>query len=621
VSKDLVLDIIAKKNSRDLSTLADEFDRLAKQTDDAGNRMHRAGTFAQFLDAELAKTKVHVKELGEEFDRTGNKDVFAKLRGAQGNLRSLERIKTDLSNALENGVRDAIPVVESSLSEAGNAANKGFWQTFSSLPPEAQAGIVAGVVGIVAITGPAIGSAIGGAILAGVGAVGLGAAIAAQIHDPSVADALGGLKDDFGDTFRDATSDFAPVLVRAAGLFDEVVKDVGPGLKGAFSEAAPYAEAFLTGVAEFVKEAAPGLETALVAGSKILAQIGESDLPELGRAVSEFFDDISTGSREGGDALHYLFFFLEGTLRAMGTGIAIAEALFGKIEDVAGIVGGLATGDFSLLTDRIMHWNDANNNVASSMKSVGGATHAAAVAARDLSAAFDTLFGKQMSVDEADIKFKTDLLGLKDALDKHSHSLSDNSLAGLHNKEVVLGLIQDAENARQAQIDMAGGANASKDAIDKANASYEDAKQKIIEMGIKAGLSRQDLERLAGRYDIDIVTHHTDVYSSDYQQHSRGEHASGGSIFGLFGGLANTFSVGEQGREYLTLPAMSAPAYVTPNSVINGAANRGGGDDLGTITVVVKSDSGDEIIRKIVTVGRRTNRKTFDTLIPVGTAK
>jgi hypothetical protein len=36
---------------------------------------------------------------------------------------------------------------------------------------------------------------------------------------------------------------------------------------------------------------------------------------------------------------------------------------------------------------------------------------------------------------------------------------------------------------------------------------------------------------------------------------------------------------------------------------------------------VVKSDTGEEIIRKIVTVGRRTNRRTFDTLIPVRSSR
>src|SRR2546430_17164989 len=101
MGRDLVLDVVAKKNSRDLSTLADEFDRLAKETDDAGRRMHSTGTFSPFLDAELVKTKQHVQELGKEFEATGDKDVFAKLRGAQSNVSSLERIKKGLSHALD----------------------------------------------------------------------------------------------------------------------------------------------------------------------------------------------------------------------------------------------------------------------------------------------------------------------------------------------------------------------------------------------------------------------------------------------------------------------------------------------------------------------------------------
>jgi hypothetical protein len=89
-----------------------------------------------------------------------------------------------------------------------------------------------------------------------------------------------------------------------------------------------------------------------------------------------------------------------------------------------------------------------------------------------------------------------------------------------------------------------------------------------------------------------------------------GHAAHGGFIRGYAGG-GRVFKVGEQGRELLTLPAMSAPAYVTPNSTLNGSANGGAGPDLGTITVVVQSDTGEDLIRKIVTVGRRTNRTTF----------
>jgi hypothetical protein len=116
-----------------------------------------------------------------------------------------------------------------------------------------------------------IGSVLGGALLAGVAGVGIGAAIAAQISDPLVANALGVLKTDLGRMFKDVT-----VGVRAGAdpLRGRLRRDRargGAGLKSAFEAAAPFAETFLRGVGDFVRNALPGLETALVAGSKILA--------------------------------------------------------------------------------------------------------------------------------------------------------------------------------------------------------------------------------------------------------------------------------------------------------------------------------------------------------------
>src|SRR6266545_3269277 len=127
MSRDLVLDVIAKKSSRELSVLA------------------------------------------EEFERTGSSDVFGKLRGAQGNLRSLEKIKVDLTSALETGVKDAIPVVEDTLASGAQQGSRTFWTAFSSLPPQAQAAIIAALVGVVTVSAPVLGSALGGAIVAGVG--------------------------------------------------------------------------------------------------------------------------------------------------------------------------------------------------------------------------------------------------------------------------------------------------------------------------------------------------------------------------------------------------------------------------------------------------------------------
>jgi hypothetical protein len=268
------------------------------------------------------------------------------------------------------------------------------------------------------------------------------------------------------------------------------------------------------------------------------------------------------------------------------------------------------------------------------------------------------LFGEMMNLDQATLHWHESLNSLRDtlsqnglAIDQHTHLISENSKAGLENRSAILAAVQ--ANQAQYQAMVAGGISA----IDAAKA-YDQNTAALEAQLHKAHLTTAQIDDLIGKYrgvpdkvntalavqglseainnlgnllaeihglngrDFGFTITEKHVYETDYISHSRGERggAHGGNLRGYAGG-GSVFKVGEMGEELLTLPAMSAPAYVTPNSTLNGAANRGAGDDLGTLTLVVKSDSGEEIIRKIVTVGRRTNRRTFDTLIPVGTAK
>lgn len=136
MAKDLILDVVAKKNSRDLSTLADEFDKLRKKVDDSSAGFGKNTKFSALLDKQLAATRDQVKQLGEEFDRTGDKDVFAKLGGAQKNLASLERIKKQLTSALDQGAQDAAPQVGQAITggKFSTEVRSGIASALKSLP-------------------------------------------------------------------------------------------------------------------------------------------------------------------------------------------------------------------------------------------------------------------------------------------------------------------------------------------------------------------------------------------------------------------------------------------------------------------------------------------------------
>jgi hypothetical protein len=671
MAKDLILDVVARKNSRDLSTLADEFDKLAKKTDDAGRKMHQTGTFSQFLEGELAKTKVKVKELGEEFERTGNKDVFAKLRGAQANVRSLEGIQKQLTSALESGVKAAIPVVGDSLTQAGQAGSKNLWQAFSQMPPQAQAAIAAGVSTAVGVAAPVLGSMVGGAILAGIGAAGIGAGIAVQLHDPAVESALADLKSRISKDLTDATSAFAPVAIRGFEELSKAADDIAPGLRLTFTKMAPYAERLFKGFADMARNAAPGFEKAMEVGSQILARIADSDLPRLGLAMKQTLDMMSEHPKQAADGVHYAFVAVEATFMTFGF---VIKTLMGNLRDLQ-VLAAAARGDWPGLinllgSDKPTTLGKAIGAVKVEAAGAGDEMQKLAARIDQVNLTTDTLAGKMsqkmfsafMSVDQASLHWHETLTSMHEtlakngtAIDKHTHALDLNSKKGQENESAILGAVQ--ANMAQYQAWIAAGSKAEDAArqydtntlaLEKQmrQAGYTQAqidtligKYKGIPDTVNTAIATQGLTeainslddaiRLANHLDgrvvkMTIQEEHRTIFTgsmaavaSDYHGH-----ASGGRVaipgYAQGGGV---IKVGEMGPEYLSLPAMNGPAYVTPNHAINGAANRGSGEVIGELRVVHVTPTGDVIRTELVNLGRQRGYRTVDDLLPVGTAR
>jgi hypothetical protein len=618
MSRDLVLDVIARKNSKDLSTLADEFDRLAKQTDDAGRKMHQTGTFSQYLDDQLAKTKVKVKELGQEFERTGDKDVFAKLRGADRNLKSLEGIKKDLTKALEMGAKEAEKGIADALSQVGPQFSKTFWGAVSSLPPQVQAVVAAGVVGAVGASSVFIGAAISGAILAGVGAVGIGAAIAGQMHDPRIETAFGDLGAHLKESLTGASASFGPVLLHGIEKFDATASRAIGQLEPAFRKLAPYAERLFDGFGGFVENMLPGFAKAMDAGGKILARIGD-DLPGLGNAFGEFFDMVSQGASGAGDAIHDLIVITEATLLALGAGLRGLSQGFSFLE----ILGDAATGNFGDMAMKIMELKTGADqaggpvfDLGHDIAGVGDAANGTAKYLSDLNDELDKTFRKHMDADGAALRYKESLTALDQSIKDNGKHWDDNTQAGQRNWDALNAAIEAAERKRQA--DVANG----RDAIDAARAFNTEA-EKAYAIAAGADAAKGKLDKMRGTYFVDIravvnqVSAAVKASNVDRSIERLTGHASGGFMWpGEFA------RINEQGREYISYPDVGqGPAYVTPNSAINGAANSGGGGSQEITLNLNLSLNGNQVRELLVNFGRSRGFRTIDELLPMGSAR
>jgi hypothetical protein len=601
MAKDLVLDVIARKNSKELSLLADEFEKLSKQVDDSGKSMQKTTTFSKFLEDQIAKTKGQVRQLGQEFERTGNKDVFAALKGAEKNLKSLESLSKQVAKAVDTGFEEGS---QKGIQFLGNA--------FGSLPPQAQVAVGAGIAGAIVLSSTAIGAAINGVLLAGVGLGGVATGVVAQLHDAAVQKAFDELKSTASGVLIDSTRAFAPVLVDAAHMFRDEFTRAEPVLEKAFDKLAPHAEKVFAGLEKFGEKAAPGFLEALDASGPILDELAR-DLPGLGAAFSTFFHSLSQGAGGARDGLHSLLAIVEGTVEGVGY---LLEGLSKGYETLSAF-GDFMSGDFAGAGARMAEVLHGGAKGADDLtRGLGGTARAAEAAAAGLqkmNGELSHLLGNQLSADQANAKFKEDLLSLRDNLDANSRSLADNSLAGLHNQDVIRGLIGDAQQARDAQIQMAGGANASKAAVDAANATYDNAIAAIEAMGVKAGLSKRDLDKLAGTYYVNVIEAISAINSSGLAQNvaphdvnrygSAGHRAGGGPVK-----LGQTYVVNEYGVETFT-PAQDG--YITP-------AGSGGGTDRFQIDLTL---NGEKIRSILVDHGRRSGFRTVDELLPVGAAR
>lgn len=578
MAKDLVLDVIAKKNSRQLSELADEFDRLAKMTDDAGHKMHDTGTFSQFLDDQISKTKTQVKELGDEFERTGDKDIFAKLRGSQSNLASLEKIKKDLSKALDDGAKEGGKALENAITSSGHKgivqftrnAAESIGEAFSGLGEAFMPALIISAVG----AAPLIGAAINAGIITAVAGGGIATGIIAQLHDPQVQEATKQLGGDLKNALMGDTAAFKQPLIAAIGEIDHALT----GLLGKidFKTLAAEVQPLAVGLSGMISELGPGINDAIKASQPLINELMH-DLPAIGTAISDFLSDLSSASPGAVEGLRTILNVIIGGIEVVGKFVQVLSDSYEQIirfgDDASGLAQKLDSwvpgiSQLTNLTHDLFHeirfGTGDVTTLGRSLSDTGGDANLLANAMRAASTAFDDYFGKTMSAQEATIKFKQDLLAMKDAVDQNGTSLSSNTQKGLANQQMILQLIQDAERTRQAQIDMAGGANASADAIASANKQYQANIDMLYQMGVKLGFSKKQLDAIVGQYNVNVIYTETHVtrYStitgtSNARGSTPGMRASGGpSAPGSF------FIAGEHGPELVY--SGTSGAYVVP---------------------------------------------------------
>lgn len=482
----------AAKAAASMKLLGGDVDGVGKKLTSMGDK----SAALSVLDAKIRKSRSEVKKLSDEFLRTGDSGVFKKLGDEQGGLFSLTSVRKKLAGALAMGAE-----------EGGKAGASTFSATFQgalqALPPEIKLAAVAALAGLTALVTPLLLSAVAGALLAGIGAAGIGGAVALAVRDPAVLGAFGELGTHISHQLTDAVTPYKAELLDVVTIFEGAWSRVGPRIMENViaplaSELKPLAE----GLVGFIESAEPGLEKAVAAAKPVLGMIAD-DLPMLGAAAGHFLEAISGDGAV--EALHAILLGLTVIIAATGDLIGAAEKAFGWFDKVAKAVGSIAFKDI----DTPKAYAAALWDVDEAATSVAGSTHLTSEQLQGLSSTLDEttvtadkLAGRMVDklldsmirtrMGAIDLEQSYDDLG--DSLKKNGKNFDIHTQKGRDNQRALLGVISankeifDTMMANGSTTEQATAAwNANTDALKKqlkaAGLSDDKIKELIGDMG------------------------------------------------------------------------------------------------------------------------------------------
>lgn len=566
-----------------------DLDRLSRKTDKLGDEFDDARRDASHLDRELDRLRGSVRDLGREFDRTGDRTIFDKLKNVRKELAPLATLRKEL---------DRIAVTEQKarrinlpqLPRGPRFDTMGALTSFS--PTTAGLGIAG--AGLLA---PALGAGISAAgTLAGGGLVaGAGVAIAAHSNE-RVQAAFAQLASQISADAIKAADAFEAPLIRTAGIIRTEWRGVADDIDRLFEKAADSGaiEGFARGAAGFVREILPGLEKATEQLGKFAA-IAEHKLPELGKSFGNMFDAFSRGS--GG-----------------------ATAFFGDMIELTGEaaenLGNAAYGLSKIYewADKVRDdsaWGQLTQGVVGFSEKIGEGKERAEEfnkamqdGAKDLdiyAEKLDKVFGATMGLVDANLQYEQAVDDMQETLAANGRQWDISTERGRQNISAVKEAIDAAYQQRNAMI-------ANGQSVAFADEQFRKAEAAILAQARAAGATTKVIGELTAAWDALLARQSTKILNVKVVETTAARAGTAGSTGRTLpfyasgtdsarGGLA---VVGEEGPELVrfrggeqVLPAGTSAA------MMNGGWS-GGGTTKVVHEVIIKSETGRELWRKII---------------------
>lgn len=503
---------------------------LVRQLREAENRLRAAEREEQRMLDTLARTTHEANQLDRAFNDAGDRvqhitRQLAEARREADRLRlAMDRANRAASNPLRGAQRGLLGFrrqIDQVLSQSPmTSLSNAIGSAWASLPVELKGTLVASGLAMAAIVAEAAGAAINGLVLAAVGAGLLAGIVAIAAKTNNVVQSA------FKNTFQpigDEVVRFAQMaegpLVHTAQIFSEAWKAASDDVRGAFADilGSGALEALAKGIGGFITEAMPGFREAIRAAGPILKELA-NDLPLLGSAVSDFFSSLASGAGGAIKGVRALIYLIGGSLIVIGN---VIEVLSQKFDSATKFLEVIFTGlskipvlgkAFEPVANFFRDFNTFGDGAARSLDDVGAsadssalamgrqadATSRASRAAADLSKKMSDLVSTELGAKEASIQFEAALDAITASAKENGKSLDITGEKGRANAETILAGVRAAEAKREADIALAGGENASAEAVAAANAKYAAQVEQIRAAATAAGFNKAQVDLLIG---------------------------------------------------------------------------------------------------------------------------
>lgn len=576
---------------------AHDLKKVGNAADNTGDDLKGMAGDAKVLDKAIDDLNSQLVQTRLELSKDpGDKALWKQLRGQEREVNKLTKLRK-----MVFGDKDA----KAAGLQVGKEFGDGIGEALGALPAQLKGTGIALGAGLAMALAPMIGGVIGAAVIGGVGIGGIAGGIAAASQDPRVKAAGEHLGDSLMGSFTGIGTPFIDPLLeqmgRAEGIgaafFSKLGKDIAP--------LADHLDELGDGVAGFARNL--DLSKAAKAAGPIIDVLGK-ELPDVADAVTDALDAISQQSDGTVVSLTQLFNTLEDGIRGTGYFVAGLAAINDGITDItetvpgtdgalnvlwSGIAGGmnLVSEETDNYTGAAIRARGPSEDLSEGLKGVGAEAATAAGGLKEVNDAIETLFGQQMSLEEANSRYKNGLRDLRAELTDGKRTLNENTKEGRDNADAIRDQIQLAEDIREKEFARTGDLKASTEA-------YKARIEQIKAEAIAAGLDAAAVEALVAwwkKVPELVETEHrikTTFYGgggSGGEYHQGDKRASGGPVT-----TNRPYLVGENGPELVTFGAngMVHDAAKTA-AMMSGASggSYGGGGSVAVSVSVRQSES------------------------------